>query len=241
MKNLKDARIKIFPSNTRGGKEPPSSSALDSPSVISKLATPKPASAINSDMSHVIDDATSAMHDTYDETTSMLDTTMLLGEYIETDNIDESDDEDSPPNKYELPVMPEGYVLDEESARAILACNDRSDLKKLLAKWKQQSLNARMKPDPAFATSPICVTDKDYEFSIDPEIITLVESDPFYGLESETVVAHLTKLNDIATLFTNDEKSRYYYILKIFPFSLRVMLRLGLILLLLVVCVVPRI
>ena len=49
-----------------------------------------------------------------------------------------------------------------------------------------------MKPDPAFATSPICVTDKDYEISVDPEIITLVESDTFYGLESETVVAHLT-------------------------------------------------
>ena len=78
-----------------------------------------------------------------------------------------------------------------------------------------------MKPDPAFATSPICVTDKDYEFSIDPELITLVESDPFYGYESKTVVAHLTKLNDIATLFTNDEKSRYLYILKIFPFSLK--------------------
>ena len=52
-------------------------------------------------------------------------------------------------------------------------------------------------------------------------IITLVESDPFYGYESETVVAHLTKLNDIATLFTNDEKSRYYFIIKIFPFSLK--------------------
>ena len=78
-----------------------------------------------------------------------------------------------------------------------------------------------MKYDPAFATSPIFVTDKDYEFSVDPEIITLVESDPFYGYESETVVAHLTKLNDIATLFTNDEKSHYYYILKIFPFSLK--------------------
>ena len=109
MKNLKDKRTKIFPSTTRGGKELPSSSALDSPSVLSKLATPKPASAINSAMSHVIDDATSAMHDTYDETTSMLDTTVPLGEFldeqlarvreseiIETDNIDESDDEDSP-------------------------------------------------------------------------------------------------------------------------------------------------
>ena len=54
-----------------------------------------------------------------------------------------------------------------------------------------------------------------------PEIINLVESDPFYGLEFETVVAHLTKLNDIATQFTNDEKSRYYYILKIFSLSLK--------------------
>ena len=99
MKNLKDEKTKIYPSTTRGGKELPSSSALDSPSVLSKLATPK----------HVIDDATSAMHDTYDETTSMLDTTMPLGEFLdeqlarareneimETDNIDESDDEDFP-------------------------------------------------------------------------------------------------------------------------------------------------
>ena len=79
MKNLKEAKTTIYPSTTRGGKELPSSSALDSPSVLSKLATPKPASTIDSDMSHVIDDATSSMHDTYDETTSMLDTTMTLG------------------------------------------------------------------------------------------------------------------------------------------------------------------
>ena len=107
MKNLKDQRTKIFPSTTRGGKELPSSSALDSPSVISKFVTPT--HAIDSDMSHVIDDATSSLHDTYDETTSMLDNTMPLGEFldeqlarvreneiIETDNMDESDDEDSP-------------------------------------------------------------------------------------------------------------------------------------------------
>ena len=50
---------------------------------MSKLATPKPAFAINFDMSHVIDDATSAMHDTYDETASMLDTTVPLGEFLD--------------------------------------------------------------------------------------------------------------------------------------------------------------
>ena len=92
----------------RGGKELPSSSALDSPSVLSKLATPT--AAIDSDRSHVIDDATSDMRDIYVETTSMLDNTVPLGEFLdeqlarareneitETDNIDESDDEDSPP------------------------------------------------------------------------------------------------------------------------------------------------
>ena len=58
---------------------------------------------------HVIDDATSALHDAYDETTSMLDNIVPLGKFldeqlasvreneiIETNNIDESDDEDSP-------------------------------------------------------------------------------------------------------------------------------------------------
>ena len=81
---------------------------------MSNLATPKPASAMNSDMSHVIDDATSTMHDTNDETTSVLETTVPLGEFvdeqlarvreneiIEDDIIEDSDDEGSPP-KYEL-------------------------------------------------------------------------------------------------------------------------------------------
>ena len=79
MRNLKDERTKIFPSTTREGKELPSSSALDSPSVMSKLTTPTP--AIHFDMLHVIDDATSTLHDAYDKTTSMLDNTVPLGEF----------------------------------------------------------------------------------------------------------------------------------------------------------------
>ena len=94
-------------------------------------------------------------------------------------------------------------------------------LRNFCTSGKKNLLNARMKYDPKFATSPISVTDKDYEFSVDPELITLVESDPFHGYESETVVAHLTKLHDIATLFTSEEKIRHYYMLKLFPFSLK--------------------
>ena len=92
-------------------------------------------------------------------------------------------------------------------------------LRNYCSSGKKKSLNARMKDDSKFATSPIFVTDKDDEFSVDPELITLVEYDAFHGYESETVVAHLTKLHDIATLFTSEEKIRHYYILKMFPFS----------------------
>ena len=128
MKNLKDAKTKLYPSTTRGGKELPSSSALDSPSLMSKFATPKPTTAIDFDMSHVIDDVTSAMHDTYDETTSMLDTTVPLGEFldeqiarsrereiIEPEHDDVSDDEP-------MPAIPEGYLFSAESFEAIVAC-----------------------------------------------------------------------------------------------------------------------
>ena len=48
---------------------------------MSKLATPIP--TIHADMSHVIDDATSALHDAYDETTSMLNNTVPLGEFLD--------------------------------------------------------------------------------------------------------------------------------------------------------------
>ena len=69
-----------FSSKTRGGKELPTSSALDSPSVLSKLATPP--HATNSDMSQVFDDTTSAMNDTHDDASTMLDNAVPLGEFL---------------------------------------------------------------------------------------------------------------------------------------------------------------
>ena len=69
MKNTKDTRTKFVPSKTRGGKELPSSSTLDSPPTI------------NPNMSQVIDDATSSMHDAYDDT--LLDNTVPLGDFLD--------------------------------------------------------------------------------------------------------------------------------------------------------------
>ena len=113
-----------------------------------------------------------------------------------------------------MPAIPEGYLFNAESIEAILACQDSLERKRSLIKWSKESFRGRTRPDPAFATSPICVPNQDYyDFSVDPDIITLVESDPFYGYESETVVAHLRKLDDIAALFTNNERSHYLYLL----------------------------
>ena len=99
MKNLKDAKTKIYPSKARGGKELPSSSALDSPFVISKLATPP--HDINPDMLQVVDDATSVMNDTYDDASTLLDNDDVpLGDFLNEQiarviqhDVVESDDE----------------------------------------------------------------------------------------------------------------------------------------------------
>ena len=131
MKNLKDPQTNIFPSSTRGGKKLPSSLALDSPSVMSKLATPP--HAINPDMSQVIDDATSAM----DDASTLLDDNVPLGEFLDEQiarlrqhDIVETDDELETENletpiitsspRYELPKVPKGYVMNEEATRDIL-------------------------------------------------------------------------------------------------------------------------
>ena len=204
MKNLKDDRTKIVPSTTRGGKELPSSSALDSPSVLSKLATPPP--AMNSAMSHVIDDATSTMNDAMNDTTSslnddvddastMLDNTVPLGEFLDEQLakareiekakcVETLENLDSPflssPVRTEIP---DEHCFDKETALAILDCNNREEALELLVVLKEKYMRERMKCDPKFATSPIFITDKDYEFSIDPELIILVESDPSYGTD----------------------------------------------------------
>jgi hypothetical protein len=133
MKSLKDDRTKIVPSKTRGGKELPSRSALDSPSFLCRLATPPPAT--NSDLSQVIDDATSSMNDAIDDASTLLNETVLLGEFLdeqlakakefenaETDEIYDSPIRPSSP-RIEMPKIPEGYVVCEEITRELLACN----------------------------------------------------------------------------------------------------------------------
>ena len=59
-------------------------------------------------------------------------------------------------NRYELPHVPEGYDMDEETTSDFFACESRDGLKKLLCKLKEKSMMEKMKHDPKFGTSPMC-------------------------------------------------------------------------------------
>src|SRR3990170_3849551 len=98
---------------------------------MSKLATPP--HAMNSNMSQVIDDATSAMDNAYDDASTLLDDDDVpLGDFLDEQiarviqhDVVESDGEletESPESsartnlpRYELPKVPEGYVMSEEA------------------------------------------------------------------------------------------------------------------------------
>ena len=88
-------------------------------------------------MSQVIDDATSAMNDTYDDASTLHDDDVPLGDFLDEQitrvrqhDVVESDDELETENfetpsrtslpRYELPKVPEGYVMNGETARDIL-------------------------------------------------------------------------------------------------------------------------
>jgi hypothetical protein len=152
MKNLKDAKTKIIPSKTRGGKELPSSSALDSPSVLSRLVTPPP--VMHSDMLQVIDDTTSTMNDTHDDASTMLENVVPLGEFL-TEQIAKAKELENTKTleNYYSPIMPstptrvetpDEQCFDRETALAILACKDRHEVIKLVAERKERSMREKM-------------------------------------------------------------------------------------------------
>ena len=103
------------------------------------------------------------MNDAYDDASTLLDDNVPLSEFLDEQlararvlklvkllklmkSLELKTMEHRPGSpRFELPKIPEGYVMDGEVSRDFLACKDRDDLKKLLCKFKVKSLNARMK------------------------------------------------------------------------------------------------
>ncbi|KAK1669702.1 hypothetical protein QYE76_057861 [Lolium multiflorum] len=223
----RDTKIAILPSTTRKGTTLSTSAALDSPSVISKLVSPPQASnagtsAESENSSHNCDDA-SAVLDNDGSLGSFLDATIAKSRQIEnteTPNENVATPVNSPESvEYSSDDLDEDYVeLDDDFIEKCNATTDARKIKKLLA---EHAVRYKLSPDPKFATSPINIRDKDYDFSLDLSHIAIVEKTPFCGTEKESAVEHMTELSTLSGLFSDDIKMRTYFVAKIFPFSLK--------------------
>ncbi|KAK1669751.1 hypothetical protein QYE76_057910 [Lolium multiflorum] len=223
----RDAKVVILPSTTRKGTTLSTSAALDSPSVISELVSPPQASRVGTsaeseNSSDNFDDASTVLDDN-GSLGPFLDATIARSRQIENTEIP-NENTVTPVNSPESVEhssgdLDEDYVeLDEDFIDKCNATTGASNIKKLLA---QHAVRYKLSPDPKFATSPINIKDKDYDFSLDLSHISIVEKTPFCGTEKESVVEHMNELSTLSSLFSDDIKKRTYFVAKIFPFSLK--------------------
>jgi hypothetical protein len=127
----------------------------------------------------------------------------------------------SSPKSRECPSddLEETYIeLNDEFIEEFHATRDASVVKNLLAR---RAVRYKLSPDAKFATSPINIKDKDYDFSLDLSYISIVEKEPFCGTEKESAIGHMNELSAWSNLFYNDIKKRTYFVTEIFPFSLK--------------------
>ncbi|KAK1606119.1 hypothetical protein QYE76_029792 [Lolium multiflorum] len=223
----RDTKIAILPSTTRKGTTLSTSAALDSPSVISKLVSPPQASnagtsAESENSSYNCDDA-SAVLDNDGSLGSFLDATIAKSRQIEnteTPNENAATPVNSPESiEYSSDDLDEDYVeLDDDFIEKCNATTNARKIKKLLA---EHAVRYKLSPDPKFATSPINIKDKDYDFSLDLSHIAIVEKTPFCGTEKESAFEHMIELSTLSSLFSDDVKMRTYFVAKNFPFSLK--------------------
>ncbi|KAK1628159.1 hypothetical protein QYE76_002474 [Lolium multiflorum] len=227
MGKTRDAKVAILPSTTRKGTTMSTSAALDSPSVISQLVSPPQASRVGTSAE------SENSSDNFDDASTVLDENGSLGPFLdatiarsrqientETPNENIVTPVNSPESvKHSSDDLDEDYVeLDDDFIDKCNATTGTSNLKKLLA---QHAVRYKLSPDPKFATSPINIKDKDYDFSLDLSHISIVEKTPFCGTEKESAVEHMNELSTLSSLFSDDIKMRTYFVAKNFPFSLK--------------------
>ncbi|KAK1663332.1 hypothetical protein QYE76_051491 [Lolium multiflorum] len=223
MGKTRDTKVAILPSTTRKGTTLSTSAALDSPSVIDKLVSPPHASnagtSAESENSHNTDNISVVLDDSGSLGT-FLDASIARSRQIEnTETPDVTTPVNSPELEYSSDDLDEDYVeLDDDFIEKCHATTDARKIKKLLA---EHAVRYKLSPDPKFATSPINIRDKDYDFSLDLSHIAIVEKTPFCGTEKESAVEHMTELSTLSSLFSDDVKMRTYFVAKNFPFSLK--------------------
>jgi hypothetical protein len=216
----RDGKVPILPSTTRRGTTLNTSVALDSPSVMSRLLTPPHAHATTT--SAEIENAS----DNFDDASTVLDKSGSLGSFLDatiarTKQMGHMVTPASSPKSRECPSddLEETYIeLNDEFIDECHATSDASAFRDLLAR---RIIRYKLSPDAKFATSPINIRDKDYNFSLDLSYISIVEKENFCSTEGESAMGHMNELSTLSNLFSDDIKKHTYFVAKFFPFSLK--------------------
>ena len=226
-----EEKIRVLPSTTRKGTTLSTSAALDSPSVINQLVTPP-----HAPVSRVGTTESETASENFDDISTVLSETGSLGPFLDATLARSRRFENSeiPIENIITPVaspesgesisddLEEDYIeVDEAFAEKCRNLDSSADSATIMEFLKKHSVSYKLSADPEFATSPIRITDKDYEFSMDLSFISVVEKDPFCGIDDESAMEHMNKLSTLSSLFSDDTKLRTYFVTKIFPFSLK--------------------
>jgi hypothetical protein len=215
-----DGKFPILPFTTRRGTTLNTSVALDSPSVMSKLLTPPNAHATTSGE---FENST----DSFDDASTVLDESGLLGSFLDatiartkqmgTTTVTPV----SSPESRECPSddLDEAYIKpDDDFIDEFHATSDAGAIRDFLTR---RAVRYKLSPDANFTASPINISDKDYDFSLDLSYISVIEEEPFCGTENESVMGHMNELSSLSNLFSDDTKLRTYFVANIFPFLLK--------------------
>jgi hypothetical protein len=184
---------------------------------MSKLVTPSHAHATTS---AEFENAT----DSFDDASTMLDESGLLGSFLDatiarTKQMGNTTVTPvSSPESRECPGddLDEAYIeLNDDFIDEFHATSDVGAIRDLLAR---RAVRYKLSPDAKFAASPINISDKDYDFSLDLSYISIVEKEPFCGTENGSAMGHMNELSSLSNLFSDDTKLRTYFAAKIFSF-----------------------
>jgi hypothetical protein len=164
--------------------------------------------------------------DNFDDASTVLDESGLLGSFLDatiarTKQMGNTVTPVSSPESRECPSddLEEAYIeLNDDFIDEFHATSNARAIRDLLAR---RAVRYKLSPDAKFATSPINISDKDYDFSLDLSYISIIEKEPFCGTKNESAMVHMNELSAMSNLFSDDTKLHTYFVAKIFPFSLK--------------------
>jgi hypothetical protein len=192
--------------------------------MMSKLLTPPHAHATHTATSAKFENAS----DNFDDASTMLDESGSLGSFLDATiartkqmgNTDTVTPVSSPESREcSSDDLEETYIeLNDEFIEEFHATRDASAIKNILAR---RAVRYKLSPDAKFATCPIDIRYKDYDFSLDLSYISIFEKEPFCGTENESAIGHMNEHSALSNLFFDDIKKCTYFVAKNFPFSLK--------------------